>query len=323
MEKILINTLNGHTHTNGKHHDEDEGKWFSGDASRLLYLFLLYVIQGVAWGFLADTIPIMLKRHFDYTEIGIISFCSIGYDFKCFFSPLVDTKYFKFLGKRRSWILPTQILCGLSMIYLADAITEYVDEKRIFTITVCFGLVFTCLAFQDISVDGWSITMVKEENSSYAASMQSIGIAVGIFISTTLYLFLNSVEFCNTYIYDSHQKEPLLNEVLYLKLWGYFVIVMSAYTLTRSEKEDRRKSDELEISSFKHIAKVTYKLVTNKNMVLLFLFFVGERIFGSFFDFMGKVYLLDDLGYSQDKYSYITLILFPLEIALNLVIAKF
>jgi hypothetical protein len=175
--------------------DPEQGMWLKGDVSRLLFLTILYLIQGVSFGFLMNTLPIMLKKNFDYTSIGIISFCSFPYNIKFLFSPIVDTKYFKMLGKRRSWIIPTQILAGVVMYYLADNIYSLIEEKRVYSITFAFGMIFFCCALQDISVDGWSVTMVKDENSSWAAATQMIGIKVGVFASTTLYLALNSTAF--------------------------------------------------------------------------------------------------------------------------------
>ena len=91
---------------------DDDHKFLSGDASRLMLLVLLYIVQGIAFGYTMTTLPVILKKHFTYTEIGIISFCSVSYNIKFLFSPLVDTKYFKNIGKRRSWIIPVQLIAG-------------------------------------------------------------------------------------------------------------------------------------------------------------------------------------------------------------------
>ena len=305
--------------------DPEPGMWLKGDVSRLLFLTILYLIQGVSFGFLMNTLPIMLKKNFDYTSIGIISFCSFPYNIKFLFSPIVDTKYFKMLGKRRSWIIPTQILAGVVMYYLADNIYSLIEEKRVYSITFAFGMIFFCCALQDISVDGWSVTMVKDENSSWAAATQMIGIKVGVFASTTLYLALNSTAFCNHYIFSTPQKDPLLNEANYLKTWSILIMFIAVYTLLmHSEHDDRIKvHEDDEVTSISEILKISVKLILNKNMLWMISFFCVEKMFSSFGHFVGRIYLLDELNYSQEKLSFLTLCFFPLNIIANLAVAKF
>lgn len=81
------------------------------------------------------------------------------------------------------------------MYYLGDNLYRLVDEHAVYTITFLFGLVYFCLSLQDIAVDGWALTILKEENMSYSSSCQNIGMGIGIFISKTIYFALNSVAF--------------------------------------------------------------------------------------------------------------------------------
>ena len=90
--------------------EHGEDKLFKGDGLRFLFLALLYIVQGFAMGFLWITMPIILKKKFTYSEIGVISWWCIPYTIKFLFAPFVDTYFIKLLGKKRSWILPTQIL---------------------------------------------------------------------------------------------------------------------------------------------------------------------------------------------------------------------
>ena len=170
-------------------------KYFNGDLSKLLSLIVLYITQGVSFGFFLSTLPIMMKKHFTYTQIGYLSTSTYPFNVKFLMSFIVDTKYIRSIGRRRTWIIPNQILAGMSMIYLAYRIDEYIAEGAIWTLTAWFTLIFGCLALQDIAVDGWALTIAKKENAQYAASSQSIGHSIGIFISTTLYLALSSLDF--------------------------------------------------------------------------------------------------------------------------------
>lgn len=114
----------------------------------------------------------MLKKHFTYSELGIISLCSFPYYTKPLIAPIVDGKYIKWFGKRKTWIVSTQILTGLSMLFLAANIDEFVESRRVYTIAITFSVIMFCLSVQDIAIDGWCITMVKEENQPLTASVQ-------------------------------------------------------------------------------------------------------------------------------------------------------
>lgn len=60
-------------------------------------------------------------------------------------------------------------------------------------------LVFVALIFlaatQDIAVDGWALTLLSQDNLSYASTAQTIGLNTGYFLSFTVFLAFNSVEF--------------------------------------------------------------------------------------------------------------------------------
>ena len=47
----------------------------------------------------------------------------------------------------------------------------------------------------DIAVDGWALTLLSKENLSYASTAQTIGLNTGYFLSFTVFLSFNSVEF--------------------------------------------------------------------------------------------------------------------------------
>ena len=77
----------------------EEHKIFQGDGLRLLFLTLLYTVQGFAIGFLEITMPIILKKNFTYSEIGVISWSCLPITIKFFFAPLVDAHFIQWLGK--------------------------------------------------------------------------------------------------------------------------------------------------------------------------------------------------------------------------------
>jgi PAT family acetyl-CoA transporter-like MFS transporter 1 len=47
----------------------------------------------------------------------------------------------------------------------------------------------------DIAVDGWALTLLSQENLSYASTAQTIGLNSGYFLSFTVFLAFNSPDF--------------------------------------------------------------------------------------------------------------------------------
>ena len=82
-----------------------------------------------------------------------------------------------------------------------------------------FIFVITC---QDIALDSWAVEMLHEENASWAGSAQSIGQSLGFFISSSIFISLNSKEFCGAYFGMDQELWTLQNF-----LFWYAIILMS------------------------------------------------------------------------------------------------
>jgi hypothetical protein len=72
--------------------------------------------------------------------------------------------------------------------------TQIETEISTLTLTgIFFSLILLC-ATQDIAVDGWALTLLSQEQLSYASTAQTIGLNTGYFVSFTIYLALNSAQ---------------------------------------------------------------------------------------------------------------------------------
>lgn len=130
------------------------------DRKNFLQLVLLYFLQGIPMGLAMGSLPIILKKHLSYSQIGVFSLAAYPYSLKLLWSPIVDAVWSPKVGRRKSWILPIQTCSGLGMIYLGGQIknmmvkAEAKDGSGIWSFTWWwFFLVFLC-ATQDIAVDG-------------------------------------------------------------------------------------------------------------------------------------------------------------------------
>ena len=130
----------------------------------VILLSTLYGLQGMIIGIIYETIPLILKSKSSYTEIGIYMLSTYPFSLKIFWSPLVDSYYFKSIGKRKTWIIFSQFSCGLILYYLYHHIDFYLDDhKNIFPLSIIsFCLIFS-ICSQDIAVDGWALTLLGEK----------------------------------------------------------------------------------------------------------------------------------------------------------------
>jgi hypothetical protein len=69
------------------------------------------------------------------------------------------------------------------------------EKVPVMALTAIFTVMVFLCATQDIAVDGWALTLLKEENKTYASTAQTIGLNTGYFMSFTVFLALNSAEF--------------------------------------------------------------------------------------------------------------------------------
>ena len=90
---------------------------------------------------------------------------------------------------------------SLILFYLSSSIEFHLEHKQIYTLLALFTFMIFVVTCQDIAVDSWAVEILHPDNASYGSTCQSVGIKIGSLISTSLFISLNSVEFCNNYIY--------------------------------------------------------------------------------------------------------------------------
>lgn len=132
---------------------------------------------------------------------------------KLVWAPLVDAIYSTRIGRRKTWLIPTQYLIGLFMLLLSHYVNQWLGDNgsdpNIGILTVLFFSLNFLAATQDIAVDGWALTMLKKENVGHASTCNSVGQTTGFFLSYVLFMALESATFCNQYLRSSPEKEGI------------------------------------------------------------------------------------------------------------------
>lgn len=183
-----------------------------GDERNILLLFFLYTLQGIPLG-LCSAIPMILQnRGVSYKQQAEFSFVTWPFSMKLLWAPLVDCIFSTRIGRRKTWLIPTQYLIGAFMLLLSGHVSQWLGEDGTGEPNIgLLTLLFFCLNFlaatQDIAVDGWALTMLKKHNVGHASTCNSVGQTTGFFLSYVGFMALESPSFCNQYLRTVPEKE--------------------------------------------------------------------------------------------------------------------
>jgi phage-related holin len=130
-----------------------------------ILLISLYTLQGIIIGLFLDTIEIMLKKHFTFSQLGVYMLCKYPFSLKIIWSPIIDTYSIKSIGLRKSWIIPIQMLIALLLYMLSNSFDLLVNNNNLSTLTFFALVIMVLIATQDIVVDGWGVSLCGKEVS--------------------------------------------------------------------------------------------------------------------------------------------------------------
>jgi PAT family acetyl-CoA transporter-like MFS transporter 1 len=288
------------------------------DRKNFILLVLLYFLQGVPMGLATGSVPFLLKRaDVSYGFIGIFSLASYPYSLKLLWSPIVDAIWTPRLGRRKSWILPIQMLSGIGMLWLGSTVEKMMvsagagDGSGIWGFTGWwFFLVFMC-ATQDIAVDGWALTLISPGNLSYASTAQTVGLTAGQFMSYTVFLAFNSPDFANKWFRAIPSEVGVMTLGGYLTFWGWAYLLVTL-GLAFMKKEERTKNDD----GVWDVYKVMWGVLKLKNIQTIIIIHLISKIGFQANDAVTNLKLLEK-GFSQEDLALTVLIDFPFEIALG------
>ena len=203
--KTIVNRIE---QNNDQDDDEDDKKhndaYKNNDRFNMIILILLYTLQGIPMG-LHSSLPLIMKeRGVSYEGLSLFSLVSLPFSMKLLWAPLVDSCYFKSIGRRKTWLIPVQLLTGVVMIIGANYIDSLMGnnnkQPEIVLLSSYFFLLYFLMATQDIAVDGWALTMLSKDNVGYASMCNSIGQSLGIFLANQGFIALSDESWCSRWL---------------------------------------------------------------------------------------------------------------------------
>nr|XP_006637513.1 PREDICTED: acetyl-coenzyme A transporter 1 [Lepisosteus oculatus]XP_015216212.1 PREDICTED: acetyl-coenzyme A transporter 1 [Lepisosteus oculatus]XP_015216213.1 PREDICTED: acetyl-coenzyme A transporter 1 [Lepisosteus oculatus]XP_015216214.1 PREDICTED: acetyl-coenzyme A transporter 1 [Lepisosteus oculatus] len=295
-----------------------------GNVSLLLFL---YVLQGIPLG-LAGSIPLILQsKNVSYTDQAYFSFVFWPFSLKLLWAPLVDAVYFKTFGRRKSWLVPTQYLLGVFMLYLStkvDSLLESDGQKgpHIVTITAVFFMFEFLAATQDIAVDGWALTMLSRENVGYASTCNSVGQTAGYFLGNVLFLALESADFCNKYLRFEPKPKGIVTLSDFLFFWG-IVFLVTTTLVAILKKENNKKSKPKEetqgvLETYEHL----FSIIKMPTVLTFCVLLLTAKMGFSAADAVTGLKLVEE-GVPKEQLALLAVPMVPLQILLPLIISKY
>jgi len=158
---------------------------------RLMAFFLLYLTEGIPLGFAATAVATVLRRlDVGPAEIGaFVGSFYLPWAFKWAFGPVIDVFSSDRLGRRRGWILFTQVMMALTL--LSTVLLELPQQLWLFTIILLVHNTFG--AMQDVAIDALACSTLHEDERGLANGMMFGGAMIGNMVGGSGVLLLSGV----------------------------------------------------------------------------------------------------------------------------------
>jgi len=136
----------------------------------------LYFGQGLPLGFIFGAYPVLMRTSGQALSlIAWVPLLGLPWTLKFFWSPMVDNRWSRRLGRRRSWLLSQQVLMILAMAVIASmpAGSATLVSFALLALASLFG------ATQDIATDGLAAERLAHGALSNANALAVAGMAAG------------------------------------------------------------------------------------------------------------------------------------------------
>lgn len=240
----------------------------------------------------------------------------------------MDSVYINKFGRRKCWLIPSQILIGTFMIFIAQHVDNWLGDgtskPEVIMLTITFFTLYFLAATQDVAVDGWALNLLHKRNLGYVGICGTVGVAIGRFVGYALLLVLESKEFCNKFIFSELRNEGLITISGFLKFFGVAFIAFTVL-IAIFKRENADTVQELESHPDYGVKKAyptLWRVLKMKPIILL-----GCLLFSTYAVFAPSdsiaILKLIDHGVPKDKIAMLSVPIFPLQIFVPLLVRRY
>lgn len=233
----------------------------------MLIIFFMGFSSGLPFLLTGGTLKIWLAReNVDISTIGYFSWVGLAYSLKFLWAPLVDRYNLLGIGRRRSWMLVTQVLLMLSIAYLGSLNPK---ESLGLLAGICVLVAFFG-ATQDVAIDAFRREYLNDAELALGSGVTQYGFRIAMLLSGGLGVSLVGSDFIN-----------LTWNELYYVLAACMVIGISLTLLAPEPEVTLDKNSSLRaavIEPFKELFSRDKALII---LFFIFLFKLGDAMAGA------------------------------------------
>ncbi|XP_067645890.1 acetyl-coenzyme A transporter 1 isoform X2 [Eurosta solidaginis] len=303
-----------------------------GDRGNIALLFFLYLMQGIPLGLIA-AIPMLLQnRGASYKQQAEFSISMWPFSMKLLWAPIVDSIYVRRFGRRKSWLVPSQYLIGLFMLFLSWHVEQWLGgngvEPNVPLLTTVFFVLNFLAATQDIAVDGWALTMLKRCNVAYASTCNSVGQTAGYCLGYVVFIALESSDFCNNYLRVEPLDQGLVTLPEFLWFWGVCFLLSTTLVAMLKKENDApdahtaaRYTEEHELNLHESY-KILFDMVRMRPVQILAAILLTVKVTFAAGDAVTSLKLID-AGVPKEKLALLVIPIIPLQLILPIIVSRY
>ena len=250
---------------------------------RMLIMLLMSFSSGLPLALVGST----LQAWYTVSGVGIVSIgflTLVGqpYAYKFIWAPIMDRFSLPFLGRRRGWILLTQLLLAMS-IFLMSAFSPKVQPLGLAIVAL---LVAFLSASQDINLDAYRTDLLTSKERGVGSAMWANGYRIAMVVSGALALV----------IADKYGWR-----VTYISMSILMIIGIVTTFFCSEPKTEHGPPSSLKEASF----GAMQEFFKRRNAMLILLFIVIYKLGDAFALSLSSVFYLRGLGFSLEQVAWV------------------
>lgn len=246
------------------------------EKKNLVFLCAVYFIHAIPLQFSWATMPIILRQQLNYSDVGTFLISQYPYSWKAAWSPLVDGLYFPIIGRRKTWLVPSFLLGGVVLFWLAftqDSLVERVaggiSLAMLWVVLPWFMVMVLCANIR-IALDSWSINLLSPANVHWASSITTIGETGAGLVSCNIFLGLTSL--------NAPKAEPRVPETASTSFFfgaSAVAFITTAFLLLAGKRETEKAQTK---QSIRKIYLIIWEILKLRHVWILMLVHVTSMI---------------------------------------------